>query len=280
MDERAEKDCASLDPLRLVAQLSSPNYHPPVLPAVALELVALSRKPTVGMRDIAALLERDPVLAADMLRIAQSAALRGASPIRSIDEALVRLGLRRASELFFRAALEAKLFRCGRAEAVFERLRKHSIATAELSRLVCRQTSLFDESAYLCGLLHDVGIAGCMLAICTPRQSNAILTFEQMWPVIAAAHVKFALHLVTVWNLPDEIRLVLSHHLTYGMTNPAHPLAAVTYLAECMAASLGVGFANENRGQHIGAAMRQLQINDVQLTQLEQVAKQSLEHLA
>jgi HD-like signal output (HDOD) protein len=213
------------------------------------------------------------VLTADMLRIAQSATYKGVSEIHSIDEALVRLGLRRASDLFFRAAMESKMFKCGGGEAIFERLRKHSVATAELSRLVCRQTSLFDDSAYLCGLLHDVGIAGCMLAIGCERRSNPKAQFEAHWPAIRQVHARFATHIAVLWDLPQELRLVLTHHLEFERTMPVHPMAAVTYFAEALANKLNLGFADENEGHGIEKAVRELRISDKQLAYVESEAK-------
>jgi len=264
----------ALDTQQLLRRLADPGFQPPVLPSIAIELLSLSRKPSIGIRDIALLLERDPVLTADMLRLVQSAAMRGTSPIRTIDEALVRLGLRRASELFFRAAMESRLFKCGGAEAVFERLRKHCVATAELSRLVCRQTSLFDDSAYLCGLLHDVGIAGCLLAIGCARNSNPEQEFRRIWPAIRGAQSKFALHVAVLWDLPEELRLVLSHHLEFGRRVPSHPLAAVTYLAEQLASRYGAAFEDENDAQYLDQAIQSLRLTPTHLTQLERIAEE------
>ncbi len=267
--------CPALNPMQLLHRITGPDYHPPVLPSVAVELIALSRKPSVRMRDIAALLEQDPVLTADTLRIVQSSAFEGNSPIRTINEALVRLGLRRASELFFRAALEAKLFRCSRAEAVFERLRKHSIAVADLSRLICGKTAFPEDSAYLCGLLHDVGIAGCLLAIGCDK-SDQIESFEAIWPTISMVHGEVALHLAVLWNLPEELRLVLSHHLAFSSTAPVHPLAAITYLAEFFARESGMGFADENDGSQLEKAANTLQLTAVQTKQLSEWSREFL----
>ncbi len=264
-----------IDAMRLLEVLGRPDYRPPLLPAVALELVALSRKPSVTIRDMAQLLEQDPVLTADTLRIAQSPVYQGNSEIHSIDEALVRLGLRRTAELCFRAAFEAKVFRGKGVEAPLERLRRHSVITAELSRLVARETSLFDDSAYLSGLLHDVGIAGALLALADTRSTRVAaepLPFEALWPVLAEVHAKFALHIAVLWNLPQSLRLVLSHHLTFATTEPVHPMAAVTYLAECLANQNDAGFAEENDGAFVERARKQLSIPEARLPELGRAA--------
>ena len=76
-DEAASN--VELDTQQLIRRLADPGFQPPVLPSIAIELLSLSRKPSIGIRDIALLLERDPVLTADMLRLVQSAAMRGSS---------------------------------------------------------------------------------------------------------------------------------------------------------------------------------------------------------
>jgi HD-like signal output (HDOD) protein len=256
----------------LLDRLSAPDYQPPVLPSVALQLISLSRKASVAMRDIAVLLEKDPVLTAATLRIAQSPMYRGNTPIRTIDEALVRLGIQRASDLFLRAAFEARLFRSANgSEKAFERLRRHSVATAEMSRIVCRQTSLFDDSAFLCGLLHDVGIAGCLLSMGGGSKNS--LSFETLWPSIRAVHIRFALRIAVLWDLPAEFQLVLAHHLAFGRTNPVHPLAAVTYLAEHLANQADCGFADEHPGTDIDRALVTLSLTSRQLDDLTKTAK-------
>src|SRR5690349_20922299 len=76
---------------RLLGLFRSPNYHPPVLPAVALALTELSRRPNVAFTDVIATLERDPIIAAEVLRVAQSPFYSSRTPIKSLHEALNRL---------------------------------------------------------------------------------------------------------------------------------------------------------------------------------------------
>src|ERR1035437_715688 len=61
----------------LRAIFGSPGYKPPILPSVALEIHDLSCRPDIDTEKLVALLERDPMLAAHVLRVANSPIFRG-----------------------------------------------------------------------------------------------------------------------------------------------------------------------------------------------------------
>jgi HD-like signal output (HDOD) protein len=85
--------------------------------------------------------------------------------------------------------------------------------------------------------------------------------------------------IAVLWDLPQELRLVLAHHLAFGATEPVHPLAAVTYLAEQLAIQFGAAFADENEGLFVNKAIAELRITDVQFQHLEQVARETVTQL-
>lgn len=254
--------------LTLVNRLSGPKYRPPVLPAIAVQLMDLSHRPSVKMREIAGLIEQDPILAADMLKLSRSARMALAAPVRTVEEALVRLGLRRSTELFVQVALQAKLFRCRGYEHVLERLRLHSVATAEIARLVAQVANIADDSVYLTGLLHDVGIAGCILGLGSRGGYLPPPPFEQAWPAIQGLHQRFALHLCIKWNLPKELRHGLTQHFAFDHTNAPEPRAAVTVLAEQLAYRLGIGFEDCHSDHAYARAVAQLALDDEQVARI------------
>jgi hypothetical protein len=57
---------------RLLSIFRSPHYKPPVLPNVALELTDLSRKTHVSYDDVIKVVEKDPLIVASVLKLAQS----------------------------------------------------------------------------------------------------------------------------------------------------------------------------------------------------------------
>jgi len=161
---------------RLHALFKSPTYKPPRLPEVALKLLAMMRSSDVQLRRITAVLEEDQLLAAEILRLAQSAAYASATgaAVRSLEEALVRLGQQRTADILLEASLNQRVFRVKAYQRQMDELRRHSTAVAHLARLVSRQTSLYDEHVFMCGLLHDVGVAGALIAFAeaVPRQDH------------------------------------------------------------------------------------------------------------
>lgn len=264
---------ALYDPTALVAllrtTLTSPKYEPPLLPAVAMQLVALTNQPDVSRRQVRLLLEQDSMLAAKVLRLAQSAAYSGGADLYSLDDAIARLGLNTVADLFLQTALSAKVFRAKGFEVPMEALRRHCVVTAYVARAVCRATGLPDEYAFLCGLLHDVGTAAGMLILAksTPR-GKAALEFSEVSSVLLAVHEEASLALANAWKLPNDVRLVIGNHHHFEIGGRVHPLAAAVCVADWVAAQCGARIADEVNDVRAGDAARHLTLTPRQLDKL------------
>jgi serine/threonine-protein kinase len=225
----------------LAAKFSAANYRPPRLPAAAIRLFQLTRSPNASVQEMVRTVEAEPMLAAELLRLAQSATF-GASGLRTLEDAIVRIGFQRATELFMEIALSTKVFRARAFNGPLESLRKHSVATASLARLVSRETAIYDEHAYLCGLLHDVGGVAALIALSDATLSEPLPDFSVVWSAVQRIHAEASALLARLWNLPDEIRLVIEHHHDLEIDGRVHPTAATVHVANWMAAELGHGF--------------------------------------
>jgi putative nucleotidyltransferase with HDIG domain len=230
---------------RLEAVFASPGYRPPRLPDAAIKLLDLSKKANVDLRQIQRVLEEDQMLAAEVLRVAQSAAYTGTArtPVRTLEEALLRLGLTRVTELFLHASLNLRVFRVKAYQKHMDGLQHHSLLVAHLARQLSRRTALFDEHSFLCGLLHDVGIAASLIAIAEGAGKAEPPAFDLVWPALVEAHAKAGATLAQFWQLPAEVVLVLKHHHQFEIQGYAHPTAAAVALADNLATELGVGLA-------------------------------------
>jgi HD-like signal output (HDOD) protein len=197
----------------LTKRIQSDQLVLPTMPAVALKVAEILKDPDAGMKEVAAQLEKDPVLAARALRMASSAAFAGGAKKVTLQEALARLGTKTIKSLLVEASA-SKLF-VSRNPQINEQLKvlwEHSVAVGTMARDVLALTGASDsEGAYLAGLLHDVGkpvVATMLLEL--ERQLTEV--YQRNWidsgewlEVIAKVHRPVGVALGERWQLPGPI---------------------------------------------------------------------------
>ena len=118
-------------------------------------------------RKISEIVSADTALVARILALANSALYGPSTPIRSVDQALLRLGTRRFHTLVLTAALRQLLFELGGDE--WQQLRdfwRHSLTTALTARALATLTRYPEpDEAFMLGMLHNIGE---LIAIKTP----------------------------------------------------------------------------------------------------------------
>jgi HD-like signal output (HDOD) protein len=227
--------------IRLRAHFTSPGYQPPLLPAVALEVHNLARQQDVDAEKVVAVMRKDPMLAGRVLKIAQSAAFAPTAQITSLRDAVVRLGLRNLSEIAWEVSLGMRVFRSTAYAEPMEIVRRHSTACAHLSKLVSSFTPIASEYAFLCGLLHDVGLAAALILLGEDKKTASGLDPVMMSMALQQCHQEASAVVARIWNLPQDVQLVLGHHHDVLIDKYAHPLAAVVALAEELTREFGMG---------------------------------------
>lgn len=227
--------------LRLRALFSAPGYQPPLLPAVALEVHNLARQEDVDAEKVVAAMGKDPMLAGRVLRIAQSAAFAPAVQITSLRDAVVRLGLRNLSEIAWEVSLGMRVFRSTAYAEPMEIVRRHSTVCAHLSRLVSSFTPIASEYAFLCGLLHDVGIAAALILLGEDKRTASGIDPMMLAMALQQCHQEASAVVARIWKLPMDVQLVLGHHHDVVIEGHAHPLAAVVAVAEELTRDFGMG---------------------------------------
>jgi putative nucleotidyltransferase with HDIG domain len=197
----------------LTKRIQSDQLVLPTMPAVALKVSEILKDPDAGMKEVAAALEKDPVLSARALRMATSAAFASGGKKATLQEALARLGTKTIKGLLVEAAAQ-KLF-VSRNPQINDQLRilwEHSVAVGTMARDVLALTGAPDsEGAYLAGLLHDVGkpvTAIMMLEL--ERQLTEV--YQRNWidsgewlEVIGKVHRPVGVALAERWQLPGAI---------------------------------------------------------------------------
>lgn len=261
-----------LDPSSLVGQiltgLSAPNYQPPMLPAVALELMALVQDPDVKLGKVQHLVQSEPMIAAKVLQLAQSAMYSRGAPITSLEQAIARLGLNTLMDLFLQVSMSMRVFRAKGYEEPMNALRRHSVVVGHAARSVCRLIGFPDEYAFLCGLLHDVGIAAGILLIADTKRDRKPPQFDGIEASLLQVHAEASGVVGRLWKLPADVQLVLAHHHAFAIEGRVHPLAAAICLADWMAGELGAGFLTEAEQASALNAIAALQLRKEDVTRI------------
>ncbi len=197
---------------RMRAQLAAPDYKPPMLPATALQVHALSRRPEVTVQKLLEVLERDPMLAADVLRRASAADVAGRNRPKSLRDATLRLGTRGLGAFVLEVALTGRVFRVPGLEVPMRELQEHSALVAACARAVAIHAEVDDpDAAELAGLLHDVGIAAGLHLMGSVAAGRAA-PIEMLAEMARGYGAEAGRIVAATWALPAEIASAVAHH--------------------------------------------------------------------
>ena len=124
-------------------------------PAAAQKLLRLLSDESFDRKEVNAVIEHDPSLAARTLAVANSPLFRSRLACRTIDDATRRLGSRSLRDVAVGVAAMS-MFR--EAPGAGTRIRDHSVGVAAVVRMLAELVIPAEASAlFLTGLLHDVG---------------------------------------------------------------------------------------------------------------------------
>jgi putative nucleotidyltransferase with HDIG domain len=197
----------------VVNRIESERLVLPSMPEMAMKALEVLRSPDFNLRDVGVHIERDPLLAAQVLRICNSAGMATREPCKNIGQAVSRLGSEKlravVTEASARRLFESKDPKiAGAARKVWE----HSRAVALLAQDIAVLAAIPDpEASYLAGLLHDVGkpiIATMLLETenqLAQRKAKGWIDSAVWMAVIQKTHRRVGVAVAKKWQLPEEI---------------------------------------------------------------------------
>lgn len=215
-----------------------------MLPAVAMQALEVAKCRDCTIDEFASLIVRDVKLTVDMLRMANSVIWRGRCEIKSIREAVVRLGFRQCRNLILSSSMASLMNRIGKEErAVRETLQQHSFMTATLSTHLNRMFDLgFAGEEFTAGLIHDIG--RILLVFSAPRQTLQVdaTTFDESEATLNREEDLFGINHCELgaWyaaenHIPEELAEVVRYHHQPHLATKNFPLTALVSVCDHMA---------------------------------------------
>lgn len=217
----------------------------PTLPSVATSALGIVRCPDAEVAELCAVIRMDVGLTARVLRVANSPGYGRRRQARSIQDAVVTLGLRQTCDILV-AVCAKQLFAPG---PYTELLWNHSLATAVAAEEIARLTRTVKPGiAFLPGLFHDVGRIAFQLAdvssFTTVQElvdagEGTSLTFEREW--YAFDHAQAGCILTEDWGLAPEQCAAIRWHHEPSQASTGGGLAAIVNAADALAYAMGCG---------------------------------------
>jgi HD-like signal output (HDOD) protein len=197
----------------LVQTLEGGRAALPLLPHVASQALDLANNPESSIREFAELIMRDPPIAARFIATANSALFSRGQTIRSVHDAVARIGLGGARDLVFQVVYAStvsglKDFQ-DQVQASFDR----SVLCGVICRVGAPLLRLNIADAYLCGLLHDIGESRVYRIL---SEGKLVPSVEEARALVDKYHPRAGAELAMRWALPDEIVQVCRRHTERG----------------------------------------------------------------
>lgn len=222
------------------------NSYTPMIPANAVEIANLARDPEVSAVKLTQAIGKDPLLAANVIRLANSAFSASATTITTLSDAVVRVGTRSVRQLVTAACLTSKLRNPKTYGTHAKLLVDHSVGTAYISWLVADHVDVDPDAAFLCGLLHDIGKFVILKLAHEDRPIPPTMTEARLNAVIESRHATIGQQALANWDFAPEIQMPVAWHHEPGEAHGHLHVAAIVYAANRLAHRYGCGCEPES----------------------------------
>lgn len=248
----------------------------PTMPGIAAEIIRLRHNPYSHASELAAVIEQDPSLAAQLIRYATSPLYAYQGKVESVEQAIIRvLGMDFVFDIAFGLSL-GKTFRNPKEGPLgLNAFWHHAVRCASLTQALCNTIEYSRRPppgvGYLAGLLHNFGflLLGHLFPEQFDRMNRAMAeqpgrdVLEMEREVVGVTHTELGLWLMDAWDMPKEIvDAVREHH------NPEHRgdysiYANLVFVANALLKRHGIGDAAKS--EIPGALLARIGVGETEL---------------
>ena len=216
----------------LAGDLNSGNLELPMFSGTAVRIQKAFQVEEVDIEQIVRLISSDPAIAARVLELANSAAIRGAIQIKDLRQAVIRMGDKLVQSSVMTFAMRQVESNDGLSQSAKTALRALWVESIELAArcyVIAREfTKLKANEALLTGLLSVIG----RLYIMLKSREQGIEDDPELEKVLDDWHPAISKAIAESWNMSDQLTEALEMQLE---TDP--PLREEASLAEVLCAA-------------------------------------------
>ena len=203
---------------------------PPSFPWFAAEVLDAVQGPDLQISELARLINRDPVIAAQVLRLANSAFYGGLSPIVEIRDAIARLGTVEVAHIAAFASTQSLMNSSARLAyanypEVAQNIWHHAITCSFGAAWLATQLGTIKVADVFMGsLLQDVGEIVGLQALGGAQRAGKLprLSSDGAARLLRSIHTATGFHIATGCRYPDAIAVICRDHHAVGLKSETH----------------------------------------------------------
>ena len=217
-------------------ELLASNAALPSIPKVIALLLSELDQPEPDLRKVSQLINTDPVLAARLLKLANSAQFQFSSKISSVSEALALMGLNQVRMLTTAAAVAGAFTAIPGVD--MSQFWRYSLNVAKLARSLAGMIRQNQPAAFTAGLIHAIGELVMHLGL-----SNELAALNLKVPPLSLKRAKAERQLLGYnyadvgagfarnWQFPQSTVDALEHQCIPFDNDVYEPMAGILHLA-------------------------------------------------
>lgn len=218
-----------------VESLFSETPNLPNIPKVIQSLIEQFNDPNSNSDEISKKIQMDQVLSAKIMRLANSARYGAGRKIASIDSAVVMLGIDSLKTLVIASGVTGafKDIECFDKKAFW----RDSFMIASISKLIAKHTDADPETAFTCGMMHNIG--ELLIHIAYPEQAAKIDNLVAVGASridlqdnqFSCNFTEVSAELAKRWNFPADIVTAVRQQASPNSFENYSPYSGIIYLA-------------------------------------------------
>lgn len=268
---------------RLLAMIES-SRDLPTLPHILLKMLEICGNGETSIKDLSAVVQKDPSLSAHILRMVNSAYYNFPQKITSFRQAIGLVGMESVKNMAMSAAVYQVFFGLQKNPSFnLKVFWWHSFMCAVIAEMLAQKTAYpRPDEAFLAGLLHDIGKLVLMenfpheYAAAVRSAQNESQLFAEEERQLGISHADTGFWLMNKWRLQSFVAdAILYHHEPAGRIANAFPLVKIIHVANSLCS-----IQADSRDAGLSMAMEMLGLDPADTAELTARAEQQVDQIA
>ncbi|MFQ3237355.1 MAG: HD-like signal output (HDOD) protein [Paraglaciecola sp.] len=196
-----------------------------VLPEAVIKIKQLIDSGCASIADVADIIHYDPIMAAQIIKISNSALYNVPSVITTVNKAIQIIGTDSIYNLVLSLGISHAFKELDNEETDFSQYWEQTVSCGLLAKYLAQETSAKNpDKLFVCGLLHNIGELAVIKLDPLQAKRCSEFTHERSPLALQQQHLGFAYsdistELLKAWGIPEEIYGPISKQ-HYSLTPP------------------------------------------------------------